>query len=257
MERGGLWWGGGGSARRLGLSTLVAGSGLLWLVSVVKRDVSIVDSFWSLGFMLLSWVYSVHPETSKGNPKRKALILSTVSLWAVRLSAYLTWRNHGVGEAQLPEENQPNNDEEKRKGKATEQERRKTLWEGSHLGMLDYCGAFLWFVGFIFESVSDFQLARFKADPSNRGKLLNTGLWRYSRHPNYFGNATMFWGFYLMACSVRRGWATFFSPALMNYLLLKVSGVAMLEYSLKKKKPGYSHYQNSTNAFLPWFPRTK
>lgn len=124
----------------------------------------------------------------------------------------------------------------------------------SKLTNLDKLGTLLWCIGFFFETVGDLQLAKFKSNPSNKGKLLTTGLWKYTRHPNYFGNACMFWGFYLIACSVRNGWTTLYSPSLMTFLLLKVSGVSLLEKSLSKRKPGFQYYQQSTSSFIPWFP---
>jgi len=97
-------------------------------------------------------------------------------------------------------------------------------------------------------------MARFKADPANRGKVLNTGVWRYTRHPNYFGDAAQWWGYYLIAAAVG-GWWTVFSPIIMTTLLLRVSGVSLLEKSLKDTKPGYKEYVATTSAFIPWFPR--
>lgn len=121
--------------------------------------------------------------------------------------------------------------------------------------LFDILGAVLWFIGFFFETIGDYQLAVFKSNPSNKGKLLTSGLWKFTRHPNYFGNACMFWGFFFTACAVRGGWKSVYSPVLMNFLLLRVSGVSLLEKGLAKTKPGFSNYVNSTNAFLPWFPK--
>lgn len=123
------------------------------------------------------------------------------------------------------------------------------------LTCLDYAGAGLWLIGFIFEAGGDLQLTRFKHDPNNKGKLLASGLWSISRHPNYFGDAAQWWGFYLIAAASGALW-TIFSPALMMYLLMRVSGVVMLEKSLKDTKPGYAEYIERTPAFFPWFPRT-
>jgi len=119
---------------------------------------------------------------------------------------------------------------------------------------LDYFGIIAWAIGFFFEAVGDWQLSRFRANPSNKGKLLNTGVWRYTRHPNYFGDAAQWWGYYLIA-SAAGGYWTIFSPLLMTLLLRNVSGVAMLERTLKDSKPGYKEYVETTNAFVPWFSR--
>ena len=122
-------------------------------------------------------------------------------------------------------------------------------------GPFDLAGIGLFLVGFLFEAVGDAQLARFKANPANRGKVCDVGLWRCSRHPNYFGDATLWWGFYLVACGVPGGAWTIASPIVMTVLLLKVSGVALLERGLTSTKPGYADYIARTSAFVPWFPR--
>jgi steroid 5-alpha reductase family enzyme len=114
----------------------------------------------------------------------------------------------------------------------------------------------IWAIGFFFEAVGDWQLVRFKADPANKGKLLTNGVWRYSRHPNYFGDAAQWWGFYLIAATAGGYW-TVFSPVLMTTLLVRVSGVALLEKTLKETKAGYREYVETTSAFVPWFPRKR
>jgi steroid 5-alpha reductase family enzyme len=114
----------------------------------------------------------------------------------------------------------------------------------------------VWLLGFFFEAVGDWQLARFKAHPENRGRLLNAGVWRYTRHPNYFGDAMQWWAFYLVALA-GGAWWTIFSPVLMTGLLLRVSGVTLLEKTLKETKPGYQEYLETTSEFVPWFPRTR
>jgi steroid 5-alpha reductase family enzyme len=118
---------------------------------------------------------------------------------------------------------------------------------------LDLLGSALWTFGFLFEAVGDFQLMRFKMEPANKGKLLTSGLWKYTRHPNYFGESVLWWGYYLIAFAAGQWW-TIFSPILMTFLLLRVSGVAMLERTMKTK-PGYEDYTRRTNAFVPWFPK--
>ena len=119
---------------------------------------------------------------------------------------------------------------------------------------LDYLGAALWLVGFYFEAMGDLQLARFKADPANKGKLLDSGVWRYTRHPNYFGDGAQWLAFYLIAVSAG-GWWTLFSPLIMNFFLRYVSGVVMLEKTLMETKAGYREYAARTNAYIPWFPK--
>ena len=125
-----------------------------------------------------------------------------------------------------------------------------------HLTPLDYLALPVWLIGFFFEAVGDWQLARFRAEPTNRGKVLQTGVWRYTRHPNYFGDATQWWAYYLVALAAR-GWWTVFSPIIMTRLLLRVSGVALLEKKLANTRPGYQEYRRSTSAFVPWFPQRR
>jgi steroid 5-alpha reductase family enzyme len=124
-----------------------------------------------------------------------------------------------------------------------------------YLTVMDYLGVILWLIGFYFESMGDLQLARFKSDPANKGKLMTTGVWKYTRHPNYFGDSAQWWGYYLIAVAAG-GWWTIFSPVLMTLLLIRVSGVALLEKTLSTR-PGYQEYMERTNAFIPWFPRKK
>ena len=108
----------------------------------------------------------------------------------------------------------------------------------------------LWLIGMFFEVLGDWQLARFKANPANHGKVMDKGLWRYTRHPNYFGEALIWWSFYLFAVS-SGAWWTFPAPLLMTWLLLKFSGVVMLEETITKRRPAYQQYIESTNAFIP------
>ena len=233
---------------------------VFWLVSLVTDDVSVVDSLWSLMFLLSAGVYAA--AVVESGP-RTSWILALVGLWAIRLSGYITWRNHGEPEDYRYEQIRRNNEPAFRY---------KSLYivfglQGllawiislpllaaisgdAALGWLDAIGVCLWLIGFSFEAVGDFQLARFKADAGNEGKVMDTGLWRFTRHPNYFGNFTMWWGFFLIALSAGAPW-TVISPLLMSFLLLKVSGVAMLEKDIAGRRPAYADYIRSTNAFFP------
>ncbi len=125
------------------------------------------------------------------------------------------------------------------------------------LTVVDLLGTLVWGIGFTFEAVGDWQLARFKADSANRGKVMRSGLWAYTRHPNYFGDATAWWGLFIIAAGTTDGYLTFFSPLLMTVLLLRVSGVALLERTQAQTKAGYRDYMESTSIFLPWFPRRR
>jgi steroid 5-alpha reductase family enzyme len=249
---------------------LYAGGSLLlvavvfWFISLLRNDVSIVDSLWSLMFLVVALVYALVSES--GGP-RDMLIQVMVAVWALRLSAYITWRNRGEGEDYRYQEIRANNQPGFRF---------KSLyivfilqavlaWVISlplavaisgqpDLGFLDYAGIALFCIGLFFEAVGDFQLSRFRREPANKGKVLDTGLWRYSRHPNYFGNFTIWWGIYLIALSAG-GWWTIVSPLLMAFLLLKVSGVALLEKDISGRRPQYEEYIRRTNAFFPGLPR--
>lgn len=124
------------------------------------------------------------------------------------------------------------------------------------LGPLDWLGLVVWIVGFAFEAGGDFQLARFKADPQNAGLVMDRGFWRYTRHPNYFGDFAQWWGFFLIALSAG-GWWALPGPLLMSWLLLRVSGVTLLEKGLAKTRPKYADYASKTNPFFPWFPKER
>lgn len=250
-----------------GLLVMLAAAGLTWIVSVQQKNVTIVDSLWSLLFVFGAFTYA-HVIGLSG--PRVTLLLALVTLWGVRLAGYLSWRNLGHGR------------EEDRRYAAIRRRRQpnfafKSLYlvfglqavlawlislpllgaasGAGPLGALDYLGAALWCVGMIFEAGGDLQLARFKGDPANAGKVMNRGLWRYTRHPNYFGDFCVWWGFYLLALSAGAWWSII-GPALMSYLLLKVSGVKLLERDIGKRRPEYAEYIRRTNAFFPGPPKS-
>jgi steroid 5-alpha reductase family enzyme len=248
----------------LGLASLL-GLGLVgWLVSLKKHDVSIVDSLWSLMFLLVALVYFL----ASGSPAGMALaVLVMTALWAVRLAAYITWRNWGEGEDRryqaIRARNQPGFEYKSLylvfwlQGAIAwviSLPLLAAIFGATTWGPLAWLGLAVWAVGMFFEAVGDWQLARFKADPANRGKVLDSGLWRYTRHPNYFGNALIWWGFFLIAAAAG-GWWTIVSPLLMTLLLLKVSGVSLLEQDIGERRPGYREYVARTNAFIPGPPR--
>lgn len=231
-----------------------------WLISVVKKDVSFVDSLWSLFFVIAAAIYAVDawPLSDRG-----LLVLALVAIWALRLSIYITARNWGESEDYRYQTIRKNNEP----GFAF-----KSLYivfglqgvlawlvalplffairSDADLTALDVVAAILWLVGFIFEAGGDYQLSRFKADESKKGKVLDTGLWRYTRHPNYFGDFCVWWAFFLFALG-SGGWWSVVSPLLMSLLLLKVSGVAMLETTISDRRPAYADYIRRTNAFFP------
>jgi steroid 5-alpha reductase family enzyme len=247
----------------IALAPIAAAAVLTWLLSLLKHNVSIVDTLWSLLFLFAAASYAaVAPRLTP----RAIGVLVLVAIWALRLSIHITRRNWGGGEDRryqaMRARNQPHF-------------ALKSLYlvfalqallawivslplfaaitSASPLGILDLAGCILWLLGFCFEAVGDWQLARFTADPANRGRVLDEGLWRYTRHPNYFGEFVLWWGFYLIALSAGAWWSIA-GPALMSVLLLRVSGVTLLEKDIGERRPEYADYRRRTNAFFPGTP---
>jgi len=234
-----------------------------WVYSLRRHDVSVVDSLWSLLFLGSALVYAMPFADMSA---RQWLVLTLVTVWALRLSLHLTVRNHGQPEDRRYRAIRRNNEPHFAL---------KSLYlvfglqgglawiisipllfalaAGAPFGWLDGAAVILWLVGFTFEAVADHQLLRFRADPDNRGRVLSRGLWRYSRHPNYFGEFCIWWAFYLLAVPAG-GWWTFYAPLLMSFLLLKVSGVVMMEKDIARHRPEYGDYMGRTNAFFPGRP---
>ena len=238
-----------------------------WAVSVRRRNVTVVDTLWGLGFVLIAWLTWLR---SDGYAFRQLLLCGLTTLWGLRLAIHLHQRNHGKAE-------DPRYADWRKAGGrwfwltslfkvfllqalflwviALAVQAGQTSSRPDHPTVLDVAGMVVWLVGFFFESVGDWQLARFKADPANRGKILNKGLWRYSRHPNYFGESLIWWGIFLIALSdPRNGW-TIVSPLLITLVLLKMTGVALTERIMLEKKPEYREYSEQTPAFFPWVPK--
>jgi len=231
-----------------------------WVISVFKKDVSFVDSLWSLFFVVVAVVIATSMESLSD---RGLLVLALVTIWALRLSVYITARNWGEAEdyryQTIRAKNEP--------GFTFKSLYIVFVLQGvlawiismpllpaiassSALNGLDFAAAALWIVGFVFEAGGDYQLARFKRQSDSAGKVLDSGLWRYTRHPNYFGDFCIWWSFYLFAVSAG-GWWSIASPILMSLLLLKVSGVAMLEKTIATRRPEYAEYIRRTPAFFP------
>jgi steroid 5-alpha reductase family enzyme len=234
---------------------------LTWLLSVKLRNVAIVDTLWSLMFVIAACVYA---SVSAPLGPRAQILLALATIWGLRLAIYLGIRTYGHEEDRRYQKIRRRNDP----GFAW-----KSLYlvfglqamlawiislpllggivgDEAPLGVLDYAGVALWLVGFYFEAVGDWQLARFKADPANAGQVMDRGLWGLTRHPNYFGDFCVWWGFGLMALSAGAWWSLI-GPALMSVLLLRVSGVTLLERDIGKRRPGYEEYIRRTNAFFP------
>jgi steroid 5-alpha reductase family enzyme len=240
-----------------------------WAVSVHRQNVTIVDSLWGMGFVLIAWLTLFMLD---GLGMRSLLITVLTTLWGVRLTLYLTWRNHGKGE-----------DPRYAQWRSASGERfwitslfkvfllqAIFLWAialviqagqagaGSlRLGWLDFIGTLIWLTGLVFEAVGDWQLARFKSDPANHGQVMDRGLWRYTRHPNYFGESLIWWGFFVIAVSQPGNWWTVVSPVIITAVLLKMTGIPLTEKMIVEKRPGYGDYIARTPAFFPWIPKNR
>ncbi len=247
------------SALPLALAVGLAG----WLYSLVRSNVTIVDSLWSLMFLAMGLLYVLSQPTLSD---RGLLLLVLLAIWALRLSIHLTLRNWGQPEDHRYQQIRRNNEPgfEWKSLYLVFGLQGVLAWlvslpllaaaSSGDLGLLDLAAVCLWTIGFAFEALGDRQLARFRADPANAGQVLDTGLWRYTRHPNYFGECCIWWSYYLLALSAG-GWWALPAPLLMTWLLLRVSGVAMLEKDIGARRPAYRSYIASTNAFIPGPPR--
>lgn len=243
------------------LPYLLGAGFLTWLLSVGLRNVAIVDTLWSLMFVLAACVYA--NEVTLLGP-RGLLVLALVWIWGLRLAIYLGIRTYGHEEDRRYQAIRKRNDP-------------GFTWKSLYLvfglqavlawlislpllggiadgatplGLLDFAGVALWCVGVYFEAVGDWQLARFKANPANAGKVMDRGLWGLTRHPNYFGDFCVWWGFGLIALAAGAWW-TLIGPVLMSVLLLRVSGVTLLERDIGERRPAYAEYVRRTNAFFP------
>ena len=251
------------------LALLVAFSALtlVWVISLSLRDVSIIDVFWGIGFVLIGiaaiWRHG-------GLDPRSKLIFAIVAVWALRLALhlFLRWRRLG---------------HEDRRYSAM---RRKAgprfpvtslftvfwlqagvMWVVSlplqqafaaaptPLGPLDLIGAAIALLGILVEAVADYQLTRFGRDPANRGRVLETGLWAWSRHPNYFGDFMMWWGFFALGMAAGGPWWIIASPLVMSALLIRYSGAGLMEETIKDRRPGYADYVRRTSLFVPLPPK--
>jgi steroid 5-alpha reductase family enzyme len=238
----------------------------LWfLVSLIKKRNDVADVAWGLGFVVLAWTSFL---LSGRSGMRGVLACILVSIWGFRLAWHIQARHRGKVE-----------------------DFRYMAWRrewgswfyvrsyaqvyllqgallfvvalpvliinrgpGETFGFLDGVGVFVWLFGFVFESVGDAQLARFAQDPRNRGKILQSGLWRYSRHPNYFGEVAQWWGIWLLAAGTPGGWLSIVGPLTITLLILKVSGIPMLEKKMAAN-PDFAEYKRRTSAFIPWVPK--
>jgi steroid 5-alpha reductase family enzyme len=237
-----------------------------WLVSLAWKDASIVDPVWPFGFVVVAWVTSA---VADGLAARKWLLVGMVTVWGLRLSIYLAWRKHGEPEDYRYQAMRRHwGDRFALVSLLTVFTLQGALmWivslpaqlgqvrDTPELGVLAFAGVALWLLGFVFESVGDAQLARFKADPASKGQVMDRGLWRYTRHPNYFGDACVWWGIALVAAETGIGAIGIIGAVVMTVLLVRVSGVPLLEKSMAKRRPGYADYVARTSSFIPRPPR--
>lgn len=238
-----------------------------WMISLVRHNVTIADSLWGLGFVLIAWLTFF---SSNGFLIRKALLVLLVSLWGLRLYFHLSTRNRGKDEdpryAQWRKKHGPNFwlislfkvfliqalfqwaiALGLQYGQVSELPARLTLF--------DFAGVIIWTAGFIIESIADWQLSVFMKHPENKGKIMNTGLWRFSRHPNYFGESLIWWGIFVIVLATPWGIWTIISPLLITYTLLRITGVSLMEEMEFSNNPDYQKYVSTTSAFIPWFPK--
>jgi steroid 5-alpha reductase family enzyme len=242
------------------LPVLLIAATSTWLLSLPLRNVTVVDSLWSLMLFAAGVIYGLGADP---RAPRFIFVLWPLAIWAARLSFYLTVRNMGKGEDRryraIRERNEP---------RFAFKSLYLVFWlqallawvislpllgafsSIAPLGPLDFAGLGLWLVGFVFEAGGDWQLSRFKKNPANADAVMTTGLWGYTRHPNYFGEFCIWWGFGLMAVSAGAWWAVA-GPLLLTVLLLRVSGVSLLEKDIGKRRPRYADYVLKTNAFFP------
>jgi steroid 5-alpha reductase family enzyme len=249
-----------------GLVFAVSAAILLWLLSLRLRDVSIVDIFWGPG---IAGVVDIAAALGNAGGQRTAAVLLLVNLWGVRLAVHIWTRHRG---------------EDHRYGAMRTRYGQNWRWISliqvfllqailiwfvpaplvsavlfSHRPMLwlDYLGIGLAAAGLILETRADFQLSNFRLDPANKGKVMDKGLWAWSRHPNYFGEAVLWWGFFVIGFAASHMWWLILSPILVTALLLQVSGIALMEENIETRRPGYADYKRRVSAFVPWPPRKR
>ena len=255
-----------GNAMLIAAITIAAVMVTTWIISLIVKNASIVDIVWGAGFAITSWVLAA---TVDGDGGRQVLLAVMVGLWGMRLALYLAKRNIGHGEDWRYKAMR------KKKGSKFGLISLVTvfglqgvlMWTVSlpvmfgngdaspGVGPIAVMGIMLWIVGLSFEAVGDYQLAQFKKDPANATKVMDQGLWSLTRHPNYFGDALLWWGIGIVGAETGSGVIGFIGPVVMTFFLLKVSGVPMLERSLKKRREGYDEYVARTSGFIPRPPK--
>lgn len=242
------------------LPVMLAVGLLAWAIATPRQNAGLVDIFWSLFFLAGTVTYALlHAQLGT----RGLIVVILVTAWALRLAGYLAKRNWDA-----PEDHRYRAIRKRNEPGFTWKSlylvfgmQAVLAWfisaplaaaigAGATIGMLDVIGLAIAVLGIVVETLADAQLARFKAVPANAGKVMDRGLWRYTRHPNYFGEFCFWWGLYGIALGAGAWW-TVFSPLVMTLLLLKVSGVTLLEKDIGERRPGYREYVARTNAFFP------
>lgn len=242
----------------------------LWGLSIRTGDPSFIDGWWPLGFVVIAWISFVWSGGDGGDATRRVLLTGVTTVWGVRLGAYLLWRWRKNG----PDRRYVNMVRHAPGNPHVFTLTRVFLLQGvllwivslplqvgqwreanAGIGPLGFAGLGLCAIGLVFETLGDAQLVRFKADATNAGRVLDTGLWRYTRHPNYFGDACMWWGLFLVAAVDAVAATSVVGPAVMTFLLARWSGVGPLERRLERHKPDYAAYVASTSGFVPMPPR--
>ncbi len=241
--------------------------GLTFLMALRVGKHAVVDVAWGLGFVAVTaTAYALSGDS--GDDTRRLVTLLLVAAWGFRLAGHIGWRSRGHGEdpryeALLAKAPGSRNLYALQRIYLTQGvilwfislPAQVAMFSPAAPGPLLWLGVLVWVVGFFFETVGDYQLHRFRTDPASKGQVLDTGLWHYTRHPNYFGDATAWWGVFLVSADGGAGWLTVLSPVLMTWLLAKGTGKPLLEKDMAERRPGYVAYVTNTSGFVPWFPR--
>jgi steroid 5-alpha reductase family enzyme len=236
-----------------------------WMLGRALGRYNVIDVAWGLGFVLVAWV-TFASSSGHGNDARRLVVALLVTAWGGRLAAYIAWRSRGKGEDPRYQAMFEGHDDPARRALVVFLTQGVAIWfvslpvqvamfETGEPGILFVGGVVVWAIGFAFESIGDWQLARFRADPASGGQVMDHGLWRYTRHPNYFGDACVWWGLWLVAAQQWQGALTVLSPVLMTWTLTRKTGKPLLEAGMAERRPGYRDYVERTSGFFPLPPR--
>lgn len=253
------------------LGVLLLVFALAWAACTAMRDCTPVDALWAFGMVAIALATFV--QTGGGTPRR-AWLTGLCCVWGLRLGGYLLWRwrDHGPDRRYVRLMEKAKAEKGWDWGRASLQLVFLTQWpllwitclpvqlgqiaaEPVAIGPVGYAGIVLAIVGIVFETAADWHLTVFKKNPANAGKVLDTGLWRYTRHPNYFGDACLWWGLFLLGAETRPGLFAIIGPVFLTFTLIKWSGAPTLEHRMKKTRAGYADYITRTSGFIPWPPR--